>query len=137
MSAGKTHVFCCYCEFLFFPIVEDIFIAKICLVFCILQSGRVTVVPRLLYTLSDFQIRCDVTRDRLRASLQVTLKFVYFAAIPCTTCAYYGNSPQIHNNIMSNLEVGQSICKDGYGSATKFTYGTEGNQTYVTVVGVY
>ena len=54
----------------------------------------------------------DVTWGRLRASLEVTLKRVCFAMIPNTTHRFYGNLPQIHNDITSNLEVGQSATTD-------------------------
>ena len=37
------------------------------------------------------------------------LNHVFSAAIPHTTRAFYGNSPQIHNDIKSNLEVGQGV----------------------------
>ncbi len=61
------------------------------------------------YTLSNFKIRRDVTRGRFLASVLVTLKRTCFAAIPYSTHAFYGNSSQIHNDITSNLEAGQSI----------------------------
>ena len=80
------------------------------------------------YTLSNFEIRCDVIHGRLLASIQleirhdviqgrllaslpVTLKCTNFAAIPHITHTFYGNSPQIRNDITSNLEVGQSVLK--------------------------
>ena len=58
--------------------------------------------------LSNFEIRRDVICGRLRASLRVTLKHACFTVIPYTTGTFYGNLPQIRNDIMSNLEVGQS-----------------------------
>ena len=40
-----------------------------------------------------------------------TLKFACFAAIPYTTCTFYAISPQIQNDITSNLNIGQSVGK--------------------------
>ena len=63
-------------------------------------------------TLSNFEIWCDFTCSRLCASLRVSIKRTWFAMIPDTTHAFYGNSPQTRNDIMSNLKVGQSVkCK--------------------------
>ncbi len=64
------------------------------------------------YTLSNFEIRCDVILGRLRASLRVSIKRPSFVSIPYTTHMFYGNSPQICNDITSNLEVGQSVGMD-------------------------
>ncbi len=59
--------------------------------------------------LSNFEIRHDVTLGRLRASLRITLKRACFAVIPYTAHTFYGNSPQICNDIASNLKVGQNV----------------------------
>ena len=69
--------------------------------------GQNTSATKIHYTLSNFEIRCDVIQGRLHASLQEILKRVCFAAISYTTRAFYGNSPQIRNDITSHLEVGQ------------------------------
>ncbi len=62
----------------------------------------------------NFEIGCDVTLVRLHALLRVTLKCASFAVIPYTKCAFYGNSPEICNDITSNLKVGQSVgCQTG------------------------
>ena len=63
----------------------------------------------LVYTLSNFEIRRDVTGGRLRVSLQVNPKTHFFAVIPYTTRALYDSLPQIRNDITSNLQVGQSL----------------------------
>ena len=62
----------------------------------------------VFYALSNFEIRCDVTRGRLCDLLRETLKRAS-AAIPYTTLTFYDNSPQIRNHITSNLEVGQRL----------------------------
>ena len=48
-------------------------------------------------TLSNFNIRCDVTSRRLCTSLHVTIKRACFAVIPYTIHTFYGNSPEICN----------------------------------------
>ncbi len=53
----------------------------------------------VVYTLSNFEIRRDDIRGTLRASLRGTLKH---------TCVLW-RSPQIRNDITSNLEAGQSV----------------------------
>ena len=50
---------------------------------------------KICKTLSNFEIRRDVTHGKLHASLRVTRKHAWFAAIPYTTRTFYGNSPQI------------------------------------------
>ncbi len=42
------------------------------------------------YILSNFEIRCDVTSDRLRTLLQVAIKCACYAVIPFTICTLYG-----------------------------------------------
>ena len=67
-----------------------------------------------MYTLlSNFKIRHDVTCGRLCASLRVIPKHVRFAVIPYATHAINGKSPQIRNDITSNLEVGKSVVANG------------------------
>ncbi len=51
-------------------------------------------------TLSNFESRCDVTHGRLH---------VCFTMIPYTKHEFHGNSLQIHNDITSNLKVGQQL----------------------------
>ncbi len=62
-----------------------------------------------IYTLSNFEIRHDVTYGRLGTSLGVTIKRACFAVIPYTTHAFYCNFKyaMINDDIASNLEVGQ------------------------------
>ncbi len=59
----------------------------------------------------NFEIRSDITRDRLRTSpLQITIKFVCFAVIPYIAHMFYGYLHQtICNGTTSNLEAGQSV----------------------------
>ncbi len=52
-------------------------------------------------------MQCDV--GTLCTSLQVTPKLPCFAVVSYTTCEFYGNLPQIRNDIMSNLKVEQSV----------------------------
>ncbi len=52
-------------------------------------------------TLSTSEIRRDVTRGRLCASLRVILTRACFAAIPHTTRGFYGKLPQMSNDITS------------------------------------
>ncbi len=59
-----------------------------------------------VYTLSNFEIRCDVIRGRLRASLRLTQN-ACFATIPFTIRVFYDT--HIRNDITSNLKVGQSV----------------------------
>ncbi len=62
------------------------------------------------YTLSNFEIRCDVTRGRLRISLRVTIKRVSYATILYTTPTFYlWNTQYTACDITSNLEVEQSV----------------------------
>ncbi len=70
----------------------------------------------LNYSLCSFEIRCDVTSGRLRTSLRVTIKHVCFVAIPYTTRAFHGTSPEIRNlpevtgsDITSNLKAVQTV----------------------------
>ncbi len=63
------------------------------------------------YSLYSFEIRRDVISGRLRTSLQVTIKRVFRReSIYCILkLKNVRNLPQIRNDIMSNLEVGQSV----------------------------
>ncbi len=57
----------------------------------------------------NFEIRHDVTHGWLSALLQVTLQRTFCHDSMYNTNVLGLNSPEIRNDIMSNLDVGQSV----------------------------
>ena len=108
------HIFFLLCSF--YGIIWNVhFFFKLCtteVAQCLYAHSLISKEIFNFYTSSNFEIRRDVSHNRLHTSPRVTIKCIllWFLLLQVHSIhAFYDNSPQTRNDITSNLEVGQGV----------------------------